>query len=615
MESLISRRDLSTPKEARDFGYTKGLPSQKIGVHWVTLPTHTQSSLPHAEKCEEEFVYVASGKPVAWLDGYWYQLEPGVALAFPSGTGISHAFFNFEGEPAELVVAGEKTKAENQCYFPLNSERKQLDPAFWWEPTEKPVLGPYPAQMNYPGWDAMKSWKEIPYALDVHSFPSQVRHGSSYPGDNETFSLGVRFNESIPLQMLSIWHEIFEPGQRSSWPHAHKMEEEFCVVLEGQLTLWMEGHTKPLFPGDCVYLAPGTGIHHALYNETDLPAIALVIGQTPKACPEDQLSYFNRNVRNEECKAKGRFWEEVQAARSLHGITIAESFVLPFCISRRNTLVEYASAQEFLHQGGEFLEKHLSEYSLLLGLASAARDGLPNTSQFRYWGTYLNSQLNGLCICSEKGFIVSRMPEPNVFDLVNDLKDKGITSSFVVGPSHTSECFSYYYSQKMGRKSVLSMSQFIFECTEVILPHPAPGQMILAQKEHLNVVADFMLHFYKEAMPEQPMTSEQCLEAARTKVSSGMAFLWLNLDGIPVTLTCGARPTLEGISIGFVYTPPHQRGSGYASQLVACVSQHFLKEKKFCTLYTDALNPTSNKIYEAIGYQKVAISRQFGFRE
>jgi predicted GNAT family acetyltransferase len=65
-------------------------------------------------------------------------------------------------------------------------------------------------------------------------------------------------------------------------------------------------------------------------------------------------------------------------------------------------------------------------------------------------------------------------------------------------------------------------------------------------------------------------------------------------------------PTPHGIRIGPVYTPPELRGRGYASALVAQMSQALLDAgRSFCFLFTNLANPTANHIYEEIGYQTV----------
>ncbi len=75
------------------------------------------------------------------------------------------------------------------------------------------------------------------------------------------------------------------------------------------------------------------------------------------------------------------------------------------------------------------------------------------------------------------------------------------------------------------------------------------------------------------------------------------------------------RQSPRGASISWVYTPNAHRGRGYASNLVATLSQHFLDSgKEFCCLFTDQANPTSNKVYEALGFRPVIDFRRVVFQ-
>lgn len=75
-----------------------------------------------------------------------------------------------------------------------------------------------------------------------------------------------------------------------------------------------------------------------------------------------------------------------------------------------------------------------------------------------------------------------------------------------------------------------------------------------------------------------------------------------------------ARETWTGIAVNAVYTPPEERGRGYASACVAALSQHALDGgRDFCMLFTDATNATSNRIYERIGYRFVCDSEEWRF--
>jgi predicted GNAT family acetyltransferase len=73
--------------------------------------------------------------------------------------------------------------------------------------------------------------------------------------------------------------------------------------------------------------------------------------------------------------------------------------------------------------------------------------------------------------------------------------------------------------------------------------------------------------------------------------------------------------TAEGVRIQYVYTPPAERRKGYASASVAALSQQLFDEgSPRCFLFTNAANPTSNKIYRAIGYERVCDFRLYDFR-
>ena len=86
---------------------------------------------------------------------------------------------------------------------------------------------------------------------------------------------------------------------------------------------------------------------------------------------------------------------------------------------------------------------------------------------------------------------------------------------------------------------------------------------------------------------------------------AGRVWLWEDEHGEPVHLT-GVNPPAYGVArIGPVYTPREHRGRGYASAAVAEVSRMLLDEGLRVCLFTDQANPTSNRVYEALGYRPV----------
>jgi hypothetical protein len=92
---------------------------------------------------------------------------------------------------------------------------------------------------------------------------------------------------------------------------------------------------------------------------------------------------------------------------------------------------------------------------------------------------------------------------------------------------------------------------------------------------------------------------------AERRLTLGEIYLWEE-SSRPVSLAAHGRQTPHGVVIGPVYTPPDQRGHGYATALVADLSAALLARGfQFCALFTDLANPTSNSIYQKVGYRPV----------
>lgn len=130
----------------------------------------------------------------------------------------------------------------------------------------------------------------------------------SYSGDKETFGTGAALGRKLGLKKIAVNYEILKPGDRSSWPHAHKEEEEFIFILEGKPQIWIDGDVYDLNPGDCVALPAGTGIAHTIINNSDQEVRAIVVGELE--VPTDKIFYPKHLKRNEECREKGFFWED-----------------------------------------------------------------------------------------------------------------------------------------------------------------------------------------------------------------------------------------------------------------------------------------------------------------
>jgi predicted GNAT family acetyltransferase len=91
----------------------------------------------------------------------------------------------------------------------------------------------------------------------------------------------------------------------------------------------------------------------------------------------------------------------------------------------------------------------------------------------------------------------------------------------------------------------------------------------------------------------------------RHRIEAGRVFVWEDPDGTPVHVTAATMPSYGVSRVGPVFTPKEHRGRGIASRAVYEVSRLLRDSGERACLFTDQANPTSNKIYEALGYQRL----------
>jgi predicted GNAT family acetyltransferase len=168
--------------------------------------------------------------------------------------------------------------------------------------------------------------------------------------------------------------------------------------------------------------------------------------------------------------------------------------------------------------------------------------------------------------------------------------------------------FADIWQQLSGQSWFIGRRERLYQLARVNPLPPVAGHMRAAEDSDLDLVTDWWLAFAAEAV--EAVAREQAQQQILTRYGIdplvGGLRLW-EFDGTPVSLAGYTGPTPNSIRIGPVYTPPEQRGHGYASALVAALSQDLLdKGFRFVTLFTDLANSTSNHIYQAIGYTPVA---------
>jgi predicted GNAT family acetyltransferase len=141
----------------------------------------------------------------------------------------------------------------------------------------------------------------------------------------------------------------------------------------------------------------------------------------------------------------------------------------------------------------------------------------------------------------------------------------------------------------------------------------SPGSWRYATEEDALLIEKWYSLFEEDTgLPETAPV--EIKKRVKMMLDAKEAFLWEN-EGQIVSMMKKARPTANGVTVSLVFTPKEQRKKGYARTMVAAGSRELLKEFQFCVLYTDMLNPTSNKIYQEIGYHKLIDSVHLKFEK
>jgi len=195
--------------------------------------------------------------------------------------------------------------------------------------------------------------------------------------------------------------------------------------------------------------------------------------------------------------------------------------------------------------------------------------------------------------------------------LIEGLVEAGVIIPGILAEKSHAEMFASLYITRHQRAAKILMSQRIYELTEVN-PAIKKAPLRLAQERDMSFLPYWSEHFMQEGL-DRPFAIGDDADAHRYLLRTGRTYI-MEDGGTPVSMTKITREIETVCVIAGVYTPPYFRNRGYATASTAAISQIGLnKGYKKCVLYTDLANPTSNSIYQKIGYKAIGDSLMMGF--
>jgi predicted GNAT family acetyltransferase len=271
-------------------------------------------------------------------------------------------------------------------------------------------------------------------------------------------------------------------------------------------------------------------------------------------------------------------------------------------------LNRHATADDFLARAGDFLAAREAEHNLILGLGSRLlREPLLYGEPAYLVTVEDDGKVVGVTMRTPPhNLILSEIDDENAIPLLlEDARAAFGTLPGVVGPKAPAAEFAELWQEATGGDARVEIEQRCFRAEQVRSPANIAGAMRDYEPRHRDVAARWMDAFVAEALHGPEPESAETFVDRRNKDPDAGLVLWED-GGEPVSFAGFGGRTPNGIRIGPVYTPPELRGRGYASALTAAITQRLLDEgRRFCFLFTDLGNPTSNSIYQRIGYRPV----------
>lgn len=134
-------------------------------------------------------------------------------------------------------------------------------------------------------------------------------------------------------------------------------------------------------------------------------------------------------------------------------------------------------------------------------------------------------------------------------------------------------------------------------------PEPAPeGPARVATLDDLDIAIRWLRAFEDET----GVTRTNVEGGARERLDDDRLWLWDNDAGEPVSLAARTATAASVSRVAPVYTPPEQRRRGYGAAITAAITADALaRDADHVVLFTDLENPTTNAIYQQIGFRPI----------
>ncbi len=200
--------------------------------------------------------------------------------------------------------------------------------------------------------------------------------------------------------------------------------------------------------------------------------------------------------------------------------------------------------------------------------------------------------------------VLTGMPDAAAAELAMDLAGRGHPAPGVNAMPGPAAAFAAAWRDHTGQAAHTGMRMRLYALGTLVPPGPPPpGAARPAGSQDRDLMLAWLDAFQEEAQPGGPHESQRVVD---DRLGYGGLVLWEH-EGRPVSLAGRNRAAAGQARVGPVYTPPGLRGRGFGGAVTMAVTQAALDDgAEGVVLFTDLANPTSNTLYQRLGYRPVS---------
>ncbi len=271
----------------------------------------------------------------------------------------------------------------------------------------------------------------------------------------------------------------------------------------------------------------------------------------------------------------------------------------------------FDDAAGFLRHAGPLLRDNAIDNNVMLGIGGRLADE-PQADAVMLTVDEAGAPRIAALMTPPWRLIVSTGSMEAIAALIGGVLEAGPRLPGVIGRADMAGAFAAAWRKTTGETATVVHEMNLLIAARATKPADVAGRLRAAGTGDSEWVTEAFVDF-AVATDAGDAERDESRTSAAAYMRRGDVFLW-DVSGAPVSMACSHRMAPEGARVGPVFTPPAERGRGYASAAVATLTTRLLDDgARWCAIFSDAGNPTTNAIYRRIGYNEHGTYREYDF--